>query len=169
MTDVQKALQEIESKCGFTTCPHFNFTDGRLLRMLDPRVCVCFGNDNRLRSQKEHDSKDTASTQIRTSCRKEAIQKRTSYGNQFEAVFHGGYNHSMLCEFCDTEYLLIRYGRHVFLRRNTSADLTSWGGTAYWYLQLMSALEASCCTPERDEETKHLTWCDEKDCRNGKT
>lgn len=163
MMDVQRSLEEVESKYGITTCPHLSFTDGQLLRMLDPRVCVCFGKDNRLGNQKDHGSKNTVSAQILTSCRRDAIGRLMPYGGQFESR---SWNHHMLCNFCDTSYLLKRYGGHVFLHRNTDVDV--YAGKTHRCSEEVAAIEPSSHTQGYDEETKHLTWCYEKGCRNGK-
>ncbi|KAH0434526.1 hypothetical protein CcaCcLH18_05269 [Colletotrichum camelliae] len=165
MADIQRALEEVESKYGVTTCPHFNFNDGQLLRMLDSLVCICFDNDNHLWSHEMHNSEYYK--QIQTSCRKDAMIKRRPYGNQFESELRGSCNHSMRCGLCGTAYSLTRNGGHVFLHRDTNADVTVYEGKTHWWSQLVSVLETSSHLKGCDDETKHLIWCDEKSCRNG--
>ncbi|KAF9871256.1 hypothetical protein CkaCkLH20_11177 [Colletotrichum karsti] len=167
--DVRRALEGLGEMYGDILCPHFTFRNGQLLRPFDPRHCVCFGHDTRVGGGGTNYDSDSESGIHAFSCRKRRCQlpgdpsKRTFISHPYGSSMR---RHDVECGCCKTTYSWKRKGGHVFLQRVSYAAVDSprKKSTASFH----KFLEPRSYGATSDEETKHLLWCDDAVCENGR-
>lgn len=141
-------LEEFKQTYGDVLCPHIRHDHTHLLRALDPRYCSCMGGDSRIGNVLPYD--------------------KEHWGTP-DCMGRVEIKHLTACGDCRTRYTWERLNNQVFLSRHSVLYL--WENLAEmisWRKELAAIFDPVSYNPMSDHETKHLFWCENRDCRNGK-
>lgn len=158
-------------------CHHVSLDSSFLLRPFDPRYCVCLGGDDRLGGftplDKQLDSQ--ADSGIPPSfCKKNAFQAGTVEGGaqlvpQQAFLSSSTLPHSVACRSCRTLYWWSRTEDQVFLTRRWTGRLFGRGMSNHDGKWEKALIDPMSCGGTPDPNLKHYFWCDDRECRNGRS
>ena len=151
--------ETLDTGTGPYFCPHMSVKDGQLFRALQAPFCRCFPDDNDECAYAVQEHVHTTRCEMRCHCAQEA---RASSGQQsdFWTWRHAAYQHMAICSVCKAEACWKRQGNRIYLQYcslilDTSASRSSW----------IRKLDPHSWDITKDEQTKHVYWCPDKDCR----
>ncbi|KAF4774376.1 hypothetical protein HER10_EVM0012239 [Colletotrichum scovillei] len=154
---VQK-LEEFQDEYGDVFCPHLdrNGITSQLLRALDPGHCGCPGRGSRIGRLIACDEARWGTRDCRRAVVRESGAELLPYSEN-----------RVRSRVCPSWYRWERVGRRIFLSRS-SEDCIRKTDQEFWSSPLATLLDPESCSPESDHETKHLFWCEDANCRDGK-
>ncbi|KAL3294903.1 hypothetical protein RB213_003060 [Colletotrichum asianum] len=159
-------LREFEKTYGDMLCPHLPLE--RLLAPFDSRLCVCLGGDRRIGgiSPCERNIDWVDKHRPARGCKRKSTTR--ILGVFLSQDDKHPVKHEVTCRDYCGNFIWTRKDRFVFLSRHTASLVHADGTGTPWYAHANNLLEPQSYGAKDDIEAKHILWCDDKTCKNGR-
>ncbi|KAF4814602.1 hypothetical protein CGCTS75_v013290 [Colletotrichum tropicale] len=163
---LQQRLREFEETYGDMLCPHLRLE--RLLAPFDSRLCVCLGGDRRIGgvSPSDRNIDWVDHDQPARGCKR--INSARIPGIFLQQDNDHWVKHEIICSAYCGRFVWTRKDRFVFLSRHTARFVYADGTGMPWDTLDNKLLEPQSYGAKDDIEAKHVLWCDDKTCKNGR-
>ncbi|KAF4850520.1 hypothetical protein CGCSCA4_v003751 [Colletotrichum siamense] len=159
-------LREFEKTYGDMLCPHLPLE--RLLAPFDSRLCVCLGGDRRIGgiSPCERNIDWVDKHHPARGCKRKGATRISGVFLSQDDKYP--VKHEVTCRDYCGNFIWTRKDRFVFLSRHTASLVHEEGTGRPWYAHANNLLEPQSYGAKDDIEAKHVLWCDDKTCKNGR-
>lgn len=168
VTDIRPSqeLKAFGHEYGDLLCPHVTYDDGQLLRPFDPQSCSCLGTDSRVGAVSGAKSPVEGCKFEWWSCK--ALARENKRDKTIFIPFGAEDCHQVECKGCDTTYQWHRFEADVYLSRRSLSTFVTGTNEDREVPDVDALLDPNTYCSNSDNEMKHLLWCDDRDCRNGR-